>query len=264
MNDMNAYSNRVKVVVPVYKEKLEEYELLSLKQNWKVLGAYPFVFIKPLGLDISNLLEIFPNSYEEAFDDDYFRNIAGYNRLMMSPDFYKRFSDTQYILICQLDVYVFRDELLKWCNKGYDYVGAPWTVSTIFRLPLFKQWRKLFHNKNRTEKDFKVGNGGFSLRKVSSHIRATECLNNDIQVHLSKKRHYSNEDLFFALEVNKHGMNFSYPSYNEALQFSFDKYPDICYKENQKRLPFACHGWYKAEMKDFWFPIILNNLNQDI
>ena len=254
---MNESRIPVKIIVPIYRDILDEYEQISLRQNMKVLGAYPFVFIRPEGLDISPILKEFPNSQEEVFNKDYFCNIAGYNRLMMSSDFYRRFSDTEYLLICQLDVYVFRDELLQWCNKGYDYIGAPWTVPMLFRLPLFKQWRKCFHNRNRTEKDFKVGNGGFSLRKVSSHLKVTELLQDKINSHLLRKGHYSNEDLFFALEVNKYGMNFSYPNYKMALQFSFDKYPSVCYRDNHHKLPFACHAWYKEKMKDFWFPIIL-------
>lgn len=154
---------------------------------------------------------------------------------------------------------MFRDELLKWCSYGYDYVGAPWPVPMLFRFPLFKQWRKYFHSRYRTEKDFKVGNGGFSLRKVSSHLKATELLNDEINAHLLRERHYSNEDLFFALEVNKHGLNFLYPDYRKALQFGFDKYPSLCYADNHKNLPFGCHAWYKEKMKDFWFPIILGN-----
>ena len=110
-----------------------------------------------------------------------------------------------------------------------------------------------------TEKDFKVGNGGFSLRRVSSHLRATEQLEEVIRAHLSRHSHYSNEDLFFALEVNRHGMNFSYPDYRHALRFSFDKYPRLCYWENRFRLPFGCHAWYKEKMRKFWFPIILGH-----
>lgn len=247
----------VKVIVPLYRDTLDKYEQISLKQNQRVLSAYPFVFIRPASLDMSWIRKEFPDCEEEVFEDDSFRSIAGYNRLLMSPDFYECFSDTDYILICQLDAYVFRDELSSWCRQDYDYVGAPWPVPMMFRLPLLKQWRKHFHHPWRTEKDFKVGNGGFSLRKVASHLRATEQLQDVIRTHLSRPGYYSNEDLFFALEVNKHGMHFSYPSYKEALRFSFDKYPALCYKENHCNLPFGCHGWYKDKVRDFWFPIIL-------
>ena len=258
---MNASDTLVKVIVPVYRDRLEQYEHISLKQNRRILNAYPFVFIHPESLNITPLLTEVPECAEEVFDDNYFRDINGYNRLMMSSDFYARFSDTEYLLICQLDAYVFRDELLYWCNEGYDYIGAPWPVPMHFRLPLLKQWRKHFHSRWRTEKDFNVGNGGFSLRKVSSHLRVTEQMKNIIHEHLSRQGYYSNEDLFFALEVNRHGLNFKYPDYKKALQFSFDKYPALCYKENSNRLPFGCHAWYKGKMKDFWFPIILNEGN---
>lgn len=256
---MNTSHTLVKVIVPVYRDRLDPYERISLEQNRRVLGAYPFVFIHPAGLDISSLLQEFLGCGEEVFDDAFFRDIAGYNRLMMSADFYRRFSDTDYLLICQLDAYVFRDELADWCSGGYDYIGAPWPVPLLFRLPLLKQWRKRFHSRWRTEKDFKVGNGGFSLRRVSSHLRATEQLEEVIRAHLSRHSHYSNEDLFFALEVNRHGMNFSYPDYRRALRFSFDKYPRLCYWENRFRLPFGCHAWYKEKMRKFWFPIILGH-----
>ena len=253
------FNTLVKVIVPVFRDSLDFYERISLQQNLRVLKAYPVVFIHPAGVKITQLLKEFSNCSEETFADDFFRGIAGYNRLMLSPEFYGRFSDVDYLLICQLDAYVFRDELLDWCKEGYDYIGAPWLVPLHFRLPLFKQWRNHFHNKWRTEKDFRVGNGGFSLRKVSSHLKATEQLKDAIQSHLLRQGRYSNEDLFFALEVNKHGMDFSYPDYKTALRFSFDKYPALCYKENHSCLPFGCHAWYKEEMKDFWFPIILKS-----
>ena len=82
---------------------------------------------------------------------------------MLSPEFYRRFSDTDYILVCQLDAYIFRDELLSWCKKEYDYIGAPWSAPALYRMPILRLWRRYFHSRRRTEKDFKVGNGGLSI-----------------------------------------------------------------------------------------------------
>ena len=53
---MNTSHTLVKVIVPVYRDRLDPYERISLEQNRRVLGAYPFVFIHPAGLDISSLL----------------------------------------------------------------------------------------------------------------------------------------------------------------------------------------------------------------
>jgi len=44
---------------------------------------------------------------------------------MMSPAFYDAFKAFDYILIYQLDAFVFRDELEYFCSLGYDYIGAP-------------------------------------------------------------------------------------------------------------------------------------------
>ncbi len=246
----------VKILVPIYQTDLNEYEWFSLRHNLQVLAHWPVVFVRPRSVDISPVLSHFPGTTQEAFDDKYFADIAGYNRLMLSADFYRRFQDVDYILVCQLDAYIFEDQLEQWCRCGYDYVGAPWTVPMHFRLPLLKQWRQWFHSKCRTEKDYKVGNGGLSLRKVASHLRVTQQLHDAIEEHLAKPRHWANEDLFLSLEVNKHGALFSYPTYEQALQFSFDRYPAVCYRDNGRCLPFACHGWYKGEAKHFWLPII--------
>jgi hypothetical protein len=56
------------------------------------------------------------------------------------------------MLIYQLDAWVFKDDLMKWCNKGYDYIGAPWFED--------------FGSYEKGKKLWRVGNGGFSLRKI--------------------------------------------------------------------------------------------------
>lgn len=257
----------VKVIIPIYKAKLNEFEKVSLDRSYQVLQNHPLTIIKPQSLAINSLLAEYPRLTVEEFNDSYFKSISGYNRLMLSPEFYRRFSNCQYILICQLDAYVFTDELTKWCDKDYDYIGAPWLVRPIYKFPLLalaswikKQYCDFFRCPNSQITNFKVGNGGFSLRKVSSHLQATSKLTSTIEEYLSHtKNHIFNEDVFFSTEVNRHGLNFSYPTYLEALQFSFDKYPALCYKLNNRQLPFGCHSWYKRRMKKFWFPIIQNH-----
>ena len=170
----------------------------------------------------------------------------------------------EYILIAQLDTYIFRDELHQWCAKGYDYVGAPWIVRDIYRNPLMRLCSKIKKcycditgKPNSQITGNKVGNGGLSLRKVESHIRATKQLRALIEQYLShEKYHLFNEDVFFAIEPNRNGLDFKYPDYLEALKFSFDKHPAYCYKKNGNQLPFGCHGWNKKRMIKFWKKII--------
>ena len=78
---------------------------------------------------------------------------------MLSSEFYRRFSKFEYILIYQLDAFVFKDQLNYWCKKGYDYIGAPWFEG--------------FHLTKTGVNIIGVGNGGFSLRRVKTHIDLT-------------------------------------------------------------------------------------------
>ncbi len=257
----------VKIIIPIYKAMLSPYEEISLKQACHVLNNYPITVVKPKGLNLCKLSQQYPMLSFESFEDEYFKGISGYNRLMMSEVFYRRFIGYEYILIYQLDAYIFKDELKKWCDKGYDYIGAPWLVRPVYSFPLLKlaswikkQYCDLFQCPNSQITNFKVGNGGLSLRKVNSHLKAVSQLQDTINRFLQHSgNHLFNEDVFFSIEVNKHGIGFNYPSYQEALQFSFDKYPDLNYRLNNNRLPFGCHSWYKKRMKKFWFPIILKS-----
>lgn len=250
----------VTVVIPIYKTCLSEYEQISLRQVLQVLGHHRIVAVKPRSLDISSL----HLPAEESFDDDYFAGIAGYNRLMMSAEFYRRFSDSEYILIYQLDAYVFSDRLKEWCGKGYDYVGAPWLSKPIYRFPLYRlcSWmkRKWLARKGLPHRSItrdKVGNGGLSLRRVDAHIAVLEKYSDVAAAYLSHRHHLFNEDVFFSVEVRRREPSFRYPTVQEALDFAFDKYPRLCFRRNHHRLPFGCHAWYKRKMRRFWFPIIL-------
>ena len=98
---------------------------------------------------------------------------------MLSFNFYESFLDYKYILIYQLDAFVFKDDLIFWCNKNYDYVGAPW-IASISNNPftlLLNKISSIFDSKEKKERKkifFKVGNGGFSLRKVASHYQISK------------------------------------------------------------------------------------------
>lgn len=261
-------TTRVKVIIPLYTTRLTPYEERSLHHNCQQLSAYPIVFITPRGLDLTAWLKRYPQCRVETFDPAYFSGISGYNRLMMSTEFYTRFTDTEYLLICQTDAYVFRgNELADWCERGYDYIGAPWPVKPIYRFPPFRlasslkrRYYAIRHRPDPHQTRYRVGNGGLSLRRVASHLHAVSALHTTVEQYLNHPGfHLYNEDVFFAVEPERHGLAFRYPQWQEALQFSFDKYPALCYRLNGRQLPFGCHAWYKRKMKRFWFPIILSD-----
>ncbi|MDR0972768.1 MAG: hypothetical protein LBM61_02120 [Prevotellaceae bacterium] len=248
------------VLIPVYKSALSALERKSLLQAYDVLARYDLIVVKPASLDLSAWTEEFPRLQFFDFPDEYFRSIGDYNRLLLSAAFYQRFRTYEYVLIYQLDAWVFRDELAEWCARGFDYIGAPWLQKPIYRWPLVRSYMQWLHKRKlQTGKPSKqslynrVGNGGLSLRRVESHLRAVLNYQSRIAWFLAQPRsHFYNEDVFWATEVPE----FIYPSPEEALRFSFDKYPAYCYQLTGGRLPFGCHSWYKRKMRKFWQPII--------
>lgn len=251
---------QVAVIIPIYRLPLSDDERLSLDQVCHILKGYPLIAIHPVSLDLSPVLHDYPDLQAEEFDDSYFKGIAGYNQLMLSTECYGRFLKWDYILIYQLDAWVFRDELQAWCEKGYDYIGAPWLEKPVYRLPLIASFMRMRHKwllkqgKPSPQSFYnKIGNGGLSLRRVKSHYAATSEYKNLIDSFLSKPRsHFFNEDVFWATQLPE----FVYPDAREALLFAFDKYPAYCYRLTNGQLPFGCHGWNKRKMKRFWTPII--------
>ncbi len=139
------------VIIPIYKEALSELEQLSLSRCVSILGQYPIVFFGPRSLNAGMYLRIALGASKRDFDDRYFSSIESYNTLLLSTEFYSAFLDCDWVLIHQLDAFVFYDGLREWCSRPYDYVGAPW-------------WDE------KESSLWGVGNGGFSLRNVQASL----------------------------------------------------------------------------------------------
>ena len=235
---------KVVVVIPVYKNCLTAYEEISLQQCLKVLNKYDIIFVAPKALNMSaykttNNVEI------KKFPDECFKDIYSYNRLMLNSKFYERFQMYKYILIYQLDAFVFSDKLLEFCDMNYDYIGAPW----INGMPYYKynfrgayRLNKIFRFFNKPQVCY-VGNGGFSLRNVKSTI-------NLLRENKQQLASWSgSEDIFFSLcGLNK---KFKVASTSVALEFSFELSPKDCFELNGYKLPFGCHAWEKYNIEFF-------------
>ena len=277
------------IIVPVYKDfsELNELERISLKQLYQVLAKHPICLIGPSNfnwklylIDAANR-NVCPAIKEFKFD--YFKNISGYNKLLQSTTFFKEFKKYKYLLLYQLDAYVFREELAYWCNQGYDYIGAPWTG--------FKNYK----NKPLTG----VGNGGFSLRNVRKSLQLLRTLrffevlysyrflnNKSIILRLPiilkklmkahkfeskfEKEYRYFEDIFWCKGVEERlnstdfnssilkltvrlfvRYDFKIPPVEIASRFSIEAEPKKYYELNNWELPFGCHAWEKYE-PEFW------------
>ncbi len=238
-----ALNSSCAVVIPLYRKELSELEHISLARSIEVWGeTYDTIVLCPESLDLSELQQLYPTIQARRVADDAMLSIAHYNRLLLSRDFYALFSDYSYILIYQTDCYVFSDNLAHWIAKGYDYVGAPWHIthcplkrlvaSTLRRLRLYHTSWFMFNE---------VGNGGFSLRKVSAFLRHLDSMP---KMSSRAKRGALNEDIYWSMEARE----LTKPSYHEAAHFCADMtprhYPDDV---------MAVHGWNKStETFEFW------------
>lgn len=267
----------VAIVVPVYKEQMTSDEEISFRHLQHFLGRYPKYLLAPKSLRVNHA-----GFGVKRFKDEFFKNVATYSSLLLSKKFYESFSQYRNILIYQTDALVFSDQLLEWCEKGYDYVGAPWVESPFTRftkVPL-------------------VGNGGFSLRRIGGFLKvlnsksyyqdpdeywARFCAGKPKhQQLLNLPRKYlkrltvfngarweaarwtrvgfthlgPNEDTFWSMRAIKYCPDFRIAGVEEALPFSFEVAPRKCYELNDRRLPFGCHGWAKYD-REFWEPFLL-------
>jgi hypothetical protein len=271
----------VAVVTPVVKFPLSADEAVSLRHLREYLGGFDRYIIGP-----RKLPKDFSDFKLRPFAAKYFMGVYDYNRLLLTEKFYRAFTEYEYILIYQLDCLVFANNLADWCERGWDYVGAPW-----------------LRDRQDPAKGFSgVGNGGFSLRKVKAALsvfgskqivddpnelahRAGRAkllyeglkwapplqrlfvkikrslhrrgYHNDVHRfarELADVRHH--EDYFWAFESSKFLSEFRIPEPQEALGFSFEMAPRYCFEVNGGRLPFGCHAWSKYDRK-FWEPFLL-------
>lgn len=263
----------VAIVIPVYKQNLTDYEIISLQQCNTILKNHPVVFIGPAELDYTAYLAIIPSAKIIFFAPSYFESTKTYNRLMLSLSLYQRFQHCEYILIYQTDAFVFKDELNNWCKKGYDYIGAPW----------FKNFNEI---NIFSEEPWGVGNGGFSLRKIKSYIdilSTDKPVNNQKEI-IEKYFSYSitdkaakltetifklsghknsskefianfpvNEDYFWGHYAAKINKTFKVAPMEDAIKFAFECSPSKLYAMNNEVLPFGCHAWWKYDLA-FWEP----------
>lgn len=235
------------VVIPCYKKTLGINETASLQQGLRILGSHDVRVLLPEGMmPPPQFRDIAP----ERFPARFFTNIQGYNDLLLSSEFYERFAAWDYMLIYQLDAWVFRDELLHWCKRGFDYIGAPWGGVGFLqkwrankKLPVVSRWPR--QARFLCGYDFRAGNGGFSLRHTGNFSRI-------LQRHPTAAAGWEkNEDLFWAFHARKLDRRFRVASENDAMYFAIETEPRDYFARMKGRLPFGCHAWEKYG-PDFW------------
>ena len=278
------------IVIPIYSATLKVTEVASLKQVLTVLSNHIIHLVTYEDLDTTVYKAIFEEYnkpfWVDYFDKSYFSSIKDYNKLCLTPAFYLQYSDFDYMLIYQLDAWVFYDSLQYWCDKGYDYIGAP----------------HFYPRKDGVSEDaVGVGNGGFSLRSIKDCLQIS--YRNKYIPYLSPiglMKHYYKKDLVYfrkhpiilewilfiikvflksigiknnlsffthSGQINEDfifgsGANLAWntknniPSWDEAANFAFETNPSYLYNYIGK-LPFGCHAFEKWEYDSFWRKYII-------
>lgn len=274
---MSQKNHKVAIVIPTHKAVPSAFEVISIQQCYKVFPNTPIIFCFPEELETTKYEQIAKNK-NSTFNCIYFpkKDFSSFlhnNHLLVTKRFYSKFKNFDYMLLYHTDSFVFRDELAYWCNKGYDYIGAPFFDG--------------FKDGDGSEKFWGAGNGGFSLRKISSFLKVCNsfsyirtpkeliAINKKKRLferllfplklvkHLSISNNtfhwfndfYDHEDMYWGVFVKRNFPWFKVASIEEAIPFSFEMQAEKLLEKNKNQLPFGCHAWWLYEL-DFWKPYI--------
>lgn len=234
---------KVAVVFPVYLPVMSREEEACFRQACRVFRFRDKFLVHPEGLDIDAYARVSPDVGSKPFSPGFFAGITGYNRLMLSPAFYEAFRMYEYVLVCQLDVFVFADKLDDFlsCEEPFDYIGAPWHGRALHLLQYMlvkagvkAAWNAFLHrNLSRC-----AGNGGFSLRRVERFeaiARLPEA-----------KSWKANEDYFWSFMAKDGKGLLRIPGELEAARFCIETSP-AHYAGKTGTLPMALHAYRKYD-----------------
>ena len=229
------------VIVPIYKKTLNEIEYLCLSNYRKKLSGLPFGFIAPMDIEEDYYTKKRDGLPVKKFATWCADSLDDYNRLLMTPEFYSGFLNYDYMLILQLDGWLIKgkEELKRFLQMGYDYMGAPWTDGG------YRYYKRIIHGANHIkllryftgETICRVGNGGVSLRRIKnmeSFFRAYD---------KERKEWNKAEDIFISYYGQKRKYKLEIPSVEIAKQFSLEK--DMKKEILSGNVPMAVHKWEK-------------------
>lgn len=236
------------IIIPIYKNELSEQEYFCLENYRKKLYDMPFCFIAPRDVADSYYSKRWKNISIVKFDTWHADSLDDYNNLLMTPDFYNKFSEYDYMLILQLDGWLIKgkEELEYFLKMEYDYIGAPWPDGG------YRYYKRVIRGANHIkllrhftgETICKVGNGGVSLRRIKS-------LEMFFRVYKKEKENWEKaEDIFISFYGQKRKYKLRIPSVEIAKQFSLEK--DMKKEISEGNIPMAVHKW------ELYFPELLS------
>ena len=247
-------NNRCCICVINHKTTLADFEQLSLLRivdfciQTNKLDDLIFVLPKSNVESFKDFCDTYVNKFTNDkfgysynfnfiyYDDICFSSLNAYNNmLMLSENFYGDYSASyDYMLVYQLDGYIFDNQLDYFLDKNYDYIGG-------YYLPMYCD-RLAYKNFDNINDKHLLMNGGVSLKKISFCI---DCIENNFQningCDFDNIHSYMNEDAFFSMFYTTEVTAL------ESIKFSLNwAAAESHYAINNFKYPFCCHGINKS------------------
>ncbi len=270
------------MVVFTHRPDVSPWERVGLDQCAAVLGRHDLHLVCPRGMPTDAYEALLPGLRIVHVPPRRMAGYLAYSDLKTSSMLFRHFGERYRFTLChEPDVFVFRDDLDEWCERGYHYVGAP------FWKPSPEPGGEPFMPGG--------GNSGFSLRDNDAHVRVNRTLRllerptsfrrapagsslatrlRDVPLVTLKALGIGNstnewlrnpylrwrgntyyEDVFWSQMVPLVLPWFRVADPLTSLEFSFELEVERCFELAGGRLPFGCHGWYRFAL-DVWRPHI--------
>jgi hypothetical protein len=156
----------VTVVIPVFKNQLTETEAKSLEKCLETLEQFPVLFITGDDTNLDDLSSRHPSITNYRFENEYFKNRATFQKLLLRDEFYDRFDWSEFILVHELNSFVLKNELRYWCKQGYDFIQPCPDSLTV-------SWLDSFVSKKLAPQTVdQLSSAGLSLRRVGPMRKA--------------------------------------------------------------------------------------------
>jgi hypothetical protein len=261
----------VAVVVPFSnRPTLLPEEEISLRHLKHYLGEYDKYVVAPRSLDVA------VRGFDIVrFADRYFGSARAHTALMLSRSFYSTFRSYDYVLTYHLDALVLSDQLIEWCEQGWDFIGAPnHGTSTELSVPCNGGFalrridaflevltsRRYAIDPDRYWQSFVEGKGALRRalhwpRRYAKRLHRFNNVEREIRLMLADPEPPL-DDVFMVENATKYYPPFRIPPIREALRFAFDETPRVAFELNDRQLPFGAHAWYRQD-RAFWEPYLL-------
>ena len=213
----------VRVVVPVYRELTPDEES-SLRNNVRVLAAWPFTVLRPAQRHCG----LQPHDAQRGV-------LCVVSRYGIYPDLpYRR-----------LD---FPRRAGRLVPAGLRLRGGAVASAAALRSAA---GQTVYAVEGADETSPGRGFAAGALRPRRQR-RACATYRTEAESYLADPCHLRNEDVFWAVVPRE----FRYPAPDEALRFSIDTHPAYALRRLGGDLPFGCHSWTKRRMRRAWRGII--------